>query len=123
LICIKQTTPTKVSIFPVINKTDLPCKLNLSTLIGDTFEPVCQISALNGDGISTLEENMIAEFKEFIKYTPARPIIFTRRQQKYISRALQYSKQCIQPAVDTKNDSNLLNDIKQNLLNCIVTSH
>jgi tRNA modification GTPase len=80
----------KVSIFPVINKADLPCKLNLSSLIGDTFEPICQISALNGDGISTLEENLISEFKEFIKYTPERPIIFTERQQEYISRALLF---------------------------------
>jgi len=71
---------------------------------------------LNGDGISTLEENLISEFKEFIKYTPERPIIFTERQQEYISRALLFSEQCIQPAEETKNDSNLLNDIKQNLL-------
>jgi tRNA modification GTPase len=119
----KTDNSHKVSIFPVINKADLPCKLNLSTLIGDTFEPICQISALNGDGISTLEENLISEFKEFIKYTPERPIIFTRRQQEYISRALLFSEKCIQPVEETKNDSNLLNDTKQNLLNCIVGSH
>ncbi|MFQ5688560.1 MAG: GTPase, partial [Candidatus Scalindua sp.] len=118
----KTDNSHKVSIFPVINKADLPCKLDLSTLIGDTFEPICQVSALNGDGISTLEENLISEFKEFTKYTPERPIIFTRRQQEHISRAL-YSKQCIQPAKKAKNDSNLLNDIKQNLLNCIAASH
>ncbi len=112
----------KVSIFPVINKADLPCKLNLSALIGDTFKPICQISALNGDGISTLEENLIFEFKEFIKYTPERPIIFTRRQQEFLSKALYSSEQCIKPAEETKNDSNLLNDIKQNLLDCIVGS-
>jgi tRNA U34 5-carboxymethylaminomethyl modifying GTPase MnmE/TrmE len=112
----KADNSHKVSIYPVINKADLPCKLNLSTLIGDTFEPVCQVSALNGDGISTLEENMISEFKEFVKYTPERPIIFTRRQQEHISKAFHISKQCIQPAEETKNDSNLLNDIKQNLL-------
>ncbi len=118
----KTDNSHKVSIFPVINKADLPCKLNLSSLIGDTFEPICQISALNGDGISTLEENLISEFKEFIKYTPERPIIFTERQKEYISRALLFSEKCIQPAEETKNDSNLLNDIKQNLLNCIVGS-
>ena len=119
----KTDNSHKVSIFPVINKADLPCKLNLSSLIGDTFEPICQISALNGDGISTLEENLISEFKEFIKYTPERPIIFTERQKEYISRALLFSEKCIQPAEETKNDSNLLNDIKQNLLNCIAGSH
>ncbi|MBS1258834.1 MAG: tRNA modification GTPase MnmE [Candidatus Scalindua arabica] len=118
----KADNSHKVSIFPVINKADLPCKLNLSTLIGDTFEPICQISALNGDGISTLEESLISEFKEFIEYTPGKPIIFTKRQQEYISRALLFSEKCIQTAEGIKNDSNLLNDIKQNLLDCIVDS-
>ncbi len=119
----KADNSRKISIFPVINKSDLPCKLDLSTLIGETFEPACQISALNGDGLSTLEENLTSGFKEFIKYTPERPIIFTRRQQEYISRSLHTTEQCIQPTEETKNDSNLLNDLKQNLLNCIATSH
>src|SRR3990167_8357056 len=44
----KADNSTKISIFPVLNKADLPRKLNLSTLIGETFKPTCQISALNG---------------------------------------------------------------------------
>ncbi len=114
----------KISIFPVLNKTDLPCKLNLETVVGKTFKPICQVSSLNGDGLSTLEESLISEFKEFIKYTPERPIIFTKRQQKFISSSLLSSEQCIQPAKEVKNDyANLLNEIKRSLLNCINDSY
>ena len=111
-----QKTDKNVSIFPVLNKADLPGKLDLKTVVGKTFEPMCQVSALNGDGLSTLEENLVSEFKEFTKYTPERPIVFTRRQQEHISKALHISKQCIQLADETKNYSVLLNDLKQNLL-------
>jgi tRNA modification GTPase len=109
----------KIPICPVLNKADLPCKLDMSVLVGKTFGPMCQVSALNGDGLSTLEENLIFEFKEFTNYTPERPIIFTRRQQKYLSEALNILTQIIQLVQEEKesnNCSNLLNEIKQNLL-------
>ena len=120
----KADNSPEISIFPVLNKADLPRKLNLSTLIGETFKPTCQISALNGDGLSTLEENLVSEFKEFIKYTPKRPIIFTRRQQEFLSKALHSSEQCIHLIdKDAADYSNYFNDIKQNLMNCIAASH
>ena len=109
----------KISIFPVLNKEDLPSKLNLKALVGKTFKPICQVSALNGDGLTTLEKTLISEFKEFTKYTPERPIIFTKRQKEYISTALHSSEQCIHSIGEDKspsNYSNYLNDLKQNLL-------
>ncbi|MHC4321808.1 MAG: GTPase [Planctomycetota bacterium] len=118
-------TENKIPIFPVLNKADLPRKFHLKSLVGKTFEPTCQVSALNGDGLSTLEENLISEFKEFTKYAPERPIIFTKRQQEYISTALRFSEQCIHlidEDEDTSNYSNYFNDLKQNLLNCIAGS-
>jgi tRNA modification GTPase len=118
----RDNPDNKISVLPVLNKADLPGKLNLKTVVGKTFEPICQVSALHGDGLSTLEERLISEFKEFIDYTPERPIIFTRQQQEYISNALNILTQCIQLANDAKNYSPLLNEIKQNLLNCIVGS-
>lgn len=118
----KADNSPKISIFSVLNKADLPRKLNLSTLIGETFKPTCQISALNGDGLSTLEENLVSEFKEFIKYTPERPVIFTRRQQECLSKAVHTSKRCIELLKEgkvPKNYSSLLNDLKQNLMKCV----
>ena len=111
-----QKTDKNISIFPVLNKADLPCKLDLKALVGETFKQICQVSALNGDGLSTLEENLISEFKEFTKYTPERPIVFTRRQQECLYKALHISEQCIQLANEARNYSVLLNDLKQNLL-------
>ena len=115
-----QKTDKNISIFPVLNKADLPGRLELKTLVGKTFKPMCQVSALNGDGLSTLEDNLIPEFKEFTKYTPKRPIIFTKRQQEYVSMALRSSEQCIH-LIDEDNNtsinySNYINDLNHNLL-------
>jgi tRNA modification GTPase len=121
-----QKTDKNISILPVLNKADLPCKLDLSTLVGKTFEPMCQVSALNGDGLSTLEKTLISEFKEFTKYRPERPIVFTKRQLDYLSEALLSAEQCIHlidADKDTSNYSNYFNDLKQSLLNCIDDFH
>jgi len=112
----------KISIFPVLNKADMPGKLNLETVVGKTFEKICQVSALNGDGISFLEEALSAEFKEFTKYTPERPVIFTTRQQRHVSKALNILNQYVQVVKEDKesnNCSDLLNEVRRNLLNCI----
>jgi len=122
----KADNSHKVSIFPVINKADLPGKLNPSIYIRKIFEQACQISALKGEGITTLEKYLVSEFKEFIEYTPERPIIFTRRQKESLSKALHSSEQCIHlidKDRDTTDYSNYVNNIKQNLLDCIAASH
>lgn len=125
----KEDNLHKVSIFPVMNKADLPSKLNWSELVRETFEPVCHISALNGDGIATLERNLIAEFKEYTKYTPERPVIFTKRQQECLSKALQrttlYAQSVSREGKEQgRNDySDLLDDIRQNLLDCVGSIH
>ena len=122
----RDNPDNNISVLPVLNKADLPGKLNLKTVVGKTFEPICQVSALHGDGLSTLEERLISEFTEFTDYTPERPIIFTKRQQEYISKALNILTQSIQVVKGEKESnkcSHLLNVIKQNLLNCIDGSH
>ena len=120
-----DNTYNKISIFPVLNKADLPCKLEVSTLEEKTFKPICRVSALHGDGLSTLEVILISEFKEFTKYTPEKPIVFTKRQQDYVSKAINKLTECIQVVKEEKKPESyltLLNDIKQNLLNCIDSS-
>lgn len=115
----------KVPVVTVVNKIDLPRKLNLSALEEEQLNPICRISAIKGDGISRLEENLIAKFKKYTEYVPKRPIIFTKRQQKNISNAFYTSEQYIQLIKEGKNVNNhlgLLNDIKQSLHNCIRNS-
>ena len=115
----------KVTVVTVVNKTDLPCKLNLSALETKQFNSTCQISASKGDGISELEENLIVEFKKYKEYVPEKPIIFTRRQREYLSKSLSVSEQYIhlvKEGKDPGNCSEALSDIKQNLLNCVGVS-
>ncbi|MCP4267566.1 MAG: GTP-binding protein [Candidatus Brocadiaceae bacterium] len=109
----------KITVFPVINKTDLPCRLKLPSLFGDTFGSICQISALNADGLPVLEKKLVSEFKEFTNYTPERPIVFTKRQHKYLSKTVDLLNQFIrffEEKKEPKSYSKLLNDIRQNLL-------
>ncbi len=116
----------KVTVVTVVNKTDLPSKLNLSTLETKQFNSTCQISASKGDGISGLEENLIVEFKKYTGYVPEKPIIFTGRQQEYLSKALSVSEQYIHLVKEGKGPGNCskgLSDIKQNLINCVGISN
>jgi tRNA modification GTPase len=115
----------KVTVVTVVNKTDLPCELNLSTLGTKQFNSTCQISASKGDGISGLEEDLIVEFKKYTEYVPEKPIIFTRRQQECLSKTLGVSGQYIHLIKEDNGPDNCLkalSDIKQNLLNCVGTS-
>jgi hypothetical protein len=89
------------------------------------FNSTCQISASKGDGISGLEEDLIVEFRKYTEYVPEKPIIFTMRQQEYLSKALSISGQYIHLVKEGKglnNCSEILSDIKQNLLNCVKAS-
>jgi len=115
----------KVTVVTVVNKTDLPCKLNLSALGTKQFNSTCKISASQGDGISELEDDLIVEFKKYTEYVPEKPIIFTRRQQECLSKTLGVSEQYIHLIKEGKgpdNCSKALSDIKQNLFNCVGTS-
>ncbi len=117
LVIQKKDNSNKITIFPVLNKTDLPCKLNLPTLVEETFGPICQISALSADGLPVLEEKLVSEFKKFTNYTPEKSIIFTKRQQGYLSKAEDLLNQCIRLYEEKpKSYSTRLNDIRQNLL-------
>ena len=116
----------KPNVVTVVNKTDLPCKLDLSALGTKELNSICRISASRGDGISELEENLIVEFKKYTGYIPEKPIIFTKRQQECLSKALSVSEQyihLIKEGKDLDNCSEILSDIKQNLFNCVGISH
>ncbi len=71
----------KVTVVTVVNKTDLPCKLNLSALGTKQFNSTCKISASKGDGISGLEEDLIVEFKKYTEYVPATHVALATRHR------------------------------------------
>ncbi|MFQ5713922.1 MAG: GTPase [Candidatus Scalinduaceae bacterium] len=116
----------KVTVITVVNKTDLPGKLDLTAFGREQLNSICRICASKGDGISELEENLIAEFKTYTEYVPKRPIIFTKRQQDCLSKALSISEQyihLIKEGKDLDNCSEILSDIRQNLIKCVGISH
>lgn len=109
----------KVKVYTILNKTDLPQKLNLSSFdTNQLFNPIYKLSAIKGDGLLNLEKLLIEEFKEYIRYKPETPIIFTMRQQKYISGALALAEKYSHMI----NDGKVLDDIKLSLSNCIWSS-
>ena len=106
----------------VINKIDLPQKLDMSLLGIEHSFPLCRISALESKGLSDVEETLTAEFSDYIQYIPERAIIFTDRQQKHLSKAFEISEECIrfiQEGKDMKDFSNHVSEIKQELLRCM----
>ncbi|MDR4497536.1 MAG: GTP-binding protein [Candidatus Scalindua sp.] len=103
----------------VINKIDLPQKLDVSLLEIEHSFPLCRISALESKGLSDLEETLTAEFSDYIQYTPERAIIFTNRQKKHLSRAFGISEDCIRFIQEGKDFLYHVSKIKQELLRCM----
>ncbi|MDR4503780.1 MAG: 50S ribosome-binding GTPase [Candidatus Scalindua sp.] len=120
--CKGSRNPRKTPVIVVVNKTDLPQKLDTSVLGIDHSLPICRISALETRGFSVLEELLTAEFSEYIRYMPERAIIFTDRQKKHLSRALEISERCIclmGEGKGFKNISNYVSEIIRELQGCI----
>ncbi|MCP5004610.1 MAG: GTP-binding protein [Planctomycetes bacterium] len=120
--CQKQKSPRNIPVIIVVNKTDLPQKLDTSVLVTEHSFPVCRTSTLESQGLSSLEETLTEEFSEFILYTPKRAVIFTDRQHRHISRALEISEECVCLMGSGKgfvNVSNYMSEIKQELQRCI----
>ena len=69
----------------VINKTDLPQTLGVSSLPGG-FDAVCEVSALDGSGLDALAETVAALFP--LPEAPVGEILTNARQADAVSRAL-----------------------------------
>lgn len=70
----------------VVNKSDLGCKINITKLRG-YFDGVCHVSALNGEGLDTLD-GMIREMFASVESPYSGEIITNARQAEAVARAL-----------------------------------
>lgn len=120
----------KTKLIPVLSKMDLPAIINRDQ-IKDLFQPVqnhlnetdmINISAINGIGISELEDRIVSEFKKYINYKPGAPIIFRDRQFKLLFEACKKLDKI--DCIISGNDEigtwpNLLKESKHMIFNCL----
>ena len=79
------------AIIPVVNKCDLPAKLDKLRIEAALQQPVCCISALNKEGFKDLNRRLVQKFN--MAYKPMRPIVFTKRQYHLLAKADALVKQ------------------------------
>ncbi len=80
---------------PVINKCDLPQKLDTVKITSSFQQPVCVISALNRAGFDEVNSRLVREFDT--AYHPGRPVVFTGRQRQLLQDArllVKREKEC-----------------------------
>ena len=92
---LKQKTKTNV-VIPVINKSDLPVKLDRNKVEPAFGQPMCCISALNKNGLEDLNKRLVEEFD--IIYKPMKPVLFNKRQYLLLAKAealIRQEKDCL----------------------------
>lgn len=87
---------TLYAIIPVINKCDLPAKLDRGKIGYAIGHPLCSLSAQNRDGLEGLQRRLVEELDT--TYKPMRPVIFNKRQYMLLTKAislLRQEKKCL----------------------------
>src|SRR3989339_1674329 len=79
------------AVIPVVNKCDLPAKLDKLRIEANFQQHVCCISALNKAGFEDLNRRLVQEFD--ITYKSMRPVVFNKRQYLLLSKADALIKQ------------------------------
>ncbi len=75
----------KAIVVPVANKCDLPAKLDWARIESALGQPLCGISAGNGEGLDILNGRFVQGFDTV--YKPMRPIVFRERQRVFLEEA------------------------------------
>ncbi len=86
------------AIIPVINKCDLPAKLDKQRIEANFQQPVCCISALNKAGFEDLNRMLVQEFDT--AYKPMNAVVFNKRQYLLLAKAdslVKQLKDCLAP--------------------------
>lgn len=79
------------AVIPVVNKCDLPAKLDKQRIETAFQQPACSISALNKEGFEDLNRRLVQEFDT--AYKSMRPIVFNKRQYHLLAKAETLVKQ------------------------------
>lgn len=78
-------------IIPLVNKCDLPSKLDTREIESAIGKPICSISAQNRDGLDGLYKRLLAGLDTGYKHMS--PVVFNKRQWLLLARADEIMKQ------------------------------
>lgn len=108
------------AIIPVVNKCDLPAKLDRLRIESALRQSVCCISAVNKDGFEELHRRLVKEFDTV--YKPMRPVVFNRRQYLLMTKAdilIKQETECLIARGSTSKALQVINELKDIFTSCL----
>ncbi|MCR4321270.1 MAG: 50S ribosome-binding GTPase, partial [Candidatus Brocadiaceae bacterium] len=108
------------AIIPVVNKCDLPAKLDKQRIEAALQQPVCCISALNKKGFEDLNKRLVQEFDT--AYSPMKPVVFNKRQYLLLAKAdtlVKQEKDCLAAKNVFEGTLQVLDELKDIFRACL----
>ncbi|MEK7699167.1 MAG: GTPase [Planctomycetota bacterium] len=105
---------------PVVNKCDLPVRLDKTKIESTLQQPVCNISALNRAGFDDVNRRLVQEFD--VGYNPGRPVVFTSRQRHLLQDACLLVKRetdCLAGNDKSERTLRMTEELKVILMKCL----
>lgn len=108
------------TIIPVVNKCDLPAKLDKLRIESVLRQPVCNISALNKDGFEELNRMLVQELDT--AYKPMGPVVFNKRQYQLLAKAdvlVKQKKDCFTEKNKMSEALQVIDELKDIFMACL----
>ena len=108
------------AIIPVVNKCDLPAKLDKLRIEAALQQPVCCISALNKKGFEDLNKRLVQEFDT--AYSPMKPVVFNKRQYHLLAKVetlVKQEKDCLTSKNVSGRTFQVLDELKNIFKTCL----
>ncbi|HHT9130762.1 MAG TPA: GTPase, partial [Candidatus Brocadiaceae bacterium] len=117
----KKTSPNVV--IPVVNKCDLPVKLDIKRLEPFIGQTACYISALSKDVFENLNKKLVQNFD--IVYEPMRPVLFNKRQFLLLAKAdvlVKREANCLTTENMSDKTFQVIDELKNIFMACLMGS-
>ena len=108
------------AVIPVVNKCDLPAKLDKLRIESALHQPVCCISALNKAGFEDLNRRLVEEFDT--AYKPMNAVVFNKRQYLLLAKAdmlIKQEKDCLAANNVSDKTFQILDELKDVFTTCL----
>jgi len=108
------------AVIPVVNKCDLPAKLDKLRIESALQQPVCCISALNKAGFEDLNGRLVQEFDT--AYKPMNAVVFNKRQYFLLVKAdilIKQEKGCLAAKNVFEGTLQVLDELKNIFRACL----